>query len=218
MAIPGIFSKTIRYPSLTDVSPEPLALLRDAWIASKKKGNWVLSSDFDLSGLKAILPNLALLRLQHDPMRAKYEIVGPKLVKLLGRDPNGLWLDQVYPDDIKGEIHAAIRAVCDEGNAQFFVREYRVLAKRFGYRRLMLPLYKNLDDPKPTRVIVGIYPTSNKLKEAEQWRKAVKQAGSVTGHNMDRQHGVWEQQLRPLPAKPHNDSDHREEEDTWMVD
>lgn len=190
-----------------------------AWHAamdvSKKK---VLEPDFKTDQLASVIQNMALLTLNHDPLVARYEIVGSALVRLLGSDPTGKEIAQVYPRSIGKEVYAALAAVSDDKTLRYTVREFRVLMHHYGYRRLILPLYHPQDAAHPSRAIIGIYPTDRGLTNAFQWKRGVKKAEKIVQALDQNAQTAWVRSLKREKFKPLDDAQEPSKGDFFLVD
>lgn len=166
-----IWSRTSRYMSMDDVYPPPLKELYEYWQSKTRNREPPAQADLKIGDFPQCLNNIALIQIQSDFEDSRYLIVGGALKRLLGKDPVGKTLSEVYEPEIASEVATALQKVAVSGVPSFYVREFQILGKSFGYCRLLLPLQTKravID-----RVLIGIYPTSAALTHARQWQSAV---------------------------------------------
>lgn len=168
-----IWSRTSEYLSLESITPKPLADLLAYWRRCRATGSVPRQADMAVSAFPDCLSNIALVQLAGDPEQSRYLIVGDALKSLLGENPVGRSLTEVYSEDIAAEVAEALRKVARTREPSFYTREFQILGKSFGYYRLLLPLRVQGDAVE--RVLVGIYPTTGELRSAKQWRSALEE-------------------------------------------
>lgn len=164
-----IWSRTAEYLSLEDIRPPPLAELHAYWLARCPEGDVPRQMELSPRDLGASVRNTALIDIEQAPPGARYVLVGDALKRLLGRDPTGHRVDEIYGPTIAREVYGAFGRVAEARTASFYVREFQILGKSFGYYRLLLPLRLG-EDKAIRRILIGIYPTSDRLNEARDWR------------------------------------------------
>lgn len=157
--------------NMGDMYPTPLRDLYDYSFSKTVNGEPPRQSALKIADFPKCLANIALVRIESDFEESRYLIVGSALKRLLGRDPVGKPLYEVSRQDIATEVASALQKVAVIGLPSFYVREFQILGKSFGYCRLLLPLQtkRSVID----RVLIGIYPTSASLTHAKQWQSAV---------------------------------------------
>jgi len=171
-----IWSNTAEFMSLEHIQPQPMAELHQYWEDRVKEGQPPTQKDLSIRDMPDCLDNIALLDIgitdkERPRLQAKYLIIGEALKKLLGSDPTGLPIEDVYADNIAEEIYGAIKKCAKQRQALYFRREFQILNKSFGYNRLMLPL--RLNGERVARVLICIYPLDKNLVSAEQWQNEV---------------------------------------------
>ena len=166
-----IWSRTSRYMSMDDVYPTPLRSLYQYWNSKSNNSIPPEQSDLNISDFRHCLNNIALIEIESEFEESRYLIVGSALKQLLGKDPIGKTIGEVYARDIAAEVAGALQTVAVNGIPSFYVREFQIFGKSFGYCRLLLPLRarRTVID----RILIGIYPTSTTLTHAKQWQSAV---------------------------------------------
>ena len=167
-----IWSNTAEFMSLEDIRPAAMADLYAYWRQAFQNDGPPRQKDLTIQGMPPeCLDHIALLDLANPPTKAKYLIIGAALKKLLGADPTGQYIQDVYPESIHTEIQAAFAKAAQRQEALYFRREFQVLTKSFGYDRLIMPL--RLDGPTIRRILICIYPLDPKLTSANQWQNEV---------------------------------------------
>ena len=163
------WARTAQYLSLAEVNPPPLRNLHAYWHACAGLDSIPAQRDLDPRKFADVHANIALVAMGGEPARARYLLVGAALKRLLGRDPTGLFIEQVYPHRTAQEIYTAFDAVRASRTPSFYQRDFQILGRSFGYWRLLLPL--RLSGHAIERILIGIYPTSTDLRHAAQWQE-----------------------------------------------
>ncbi len=166
-----LWSSHAAYRSLSEVTPPPLATLFTRWERAADGGHVPALGQILDRSLSPILPNLALIDVGGRVMQARYRIVGEALVRLLGRDPAGRLVEEVYSPQIAADVYDSIGRALAQRRPTFYTREFTILKRRFGYHRLMLPV--TLHGSQDRHVVLGIYPSSTDFTRAEQWQSAL---------------------------------------------
>lgn len=167
----GIWHRTSSYPSLDDVQPAALQAMLAAWQRACGTSDVPRTAEMPVNALQAVLPNMALIALGEHADDARYLVFGPALRLLLGRDPTGLAIREVYARDIAQEVLEALGRVREMRRPLFYRRDFRILGREFGYKRLMLPLRDGAN--RISHVALGIYPVQPDLRHASQWQSVV---------------------------------------------
>ena len=95
-------------------------------------------ADLDPVDIAYCLGNVALVEI--GPLfRPRYRLVGTKLAELLGEDPTGRYLDEMYSPAIRSEALGAYRRTVETGTPDYTERVFNLLFLKFGYYRLLLP-------------------------------------------------------------------------------
>ena len=85
----------IRAAQVTELGSGALLKLESYWL-SKRQGRAMPSrADIDPSEIKDLLPHILMARLEYDPLRVKYTIVGTASARASAFDYTGLYLDQL---------------------------------------------------------------------------------------------------------------------------
>ncbi len=174
-----LYSRTQEYKSLTDIQPVPLQRLYDYWKGAQFDQDVPRQRDVSPAKVPECMGNIALVGLELKPARARYIIVGRNLKRLLGRDPTGMTVEQAYSKSVAREVYAAFGKTVRSRAATFYKREYNILGQRFGYYRLILPL--RLEDTRVSRLLIGIYPTDDRVTDAKPWQRALKKLTNSQG-------------------------------------
>lgn len=128
-----------------------LATLMTYWHQKRGKRAMPARADIEPAELKAMLPHIFMVDVEHDPFRLRYRLVGSALVDVLGQDIKGKYLDEMpllfrtfaagaYEEVVK------VRVPC--------YKEVRGIAAYFrvAYKRLLLPLST---DGQTINIILG---------------------------------------------------------------
>lgn len=167
-----IWAKTQEYQDPSAIEPIELKELHSHWIRARTSADAPRQEDFSIDAVKQFAGNIALVSLETGPKRARYMLVGQNLKRLLGKDPTGQTIEEVYPPDTAKEVYEAFGKTVHERDASFYQRSYVILGKRFGYYRLIMPM--RLNDEEIRRLLIGIYPTDPRITDSEGWQAALK--------------------------------------------
>jgi hypothetical protein len=179
MARYRIWSNTAEYLSLGAIERLEMAELHRYWDSFVVDGRPPLQKDLSVHEMPECLANIALLDVsvpqqEHRdvpdgfPLRARYLMVGDALKSLLGENPTGRLVSDVYKRGVAIEVSRALAKAMDTRGALYYRREFQILTKSFGYDRLILPMRLQGEDVR--RILLCIYPLSDRLVSAEQWR------------------------------------------------
>jgi|GEM_PF-2555530 len=175
-----IWSNTAEYLSLNALQRPDMAGLYEYWKDAGDGDAPPRQKDLAIHEMPDCLSNIALLDIAPPgpedadalpagfPIRARYLMVGDSLKKLLGEDPTGLLINEVYSKDVAEEVARALHKAMDTRRALYYRREFQILTKSFGYDRLILPM--RLQGTEVRRILLCIYPLDAKLTSADQWR------------------------------------------------
>lgn len=191
---------------LVAIKPGPLTQLLACWTRARADGRIPMLAKVLNPSLRPMMPNMALLQLSADGATARYVVVGAALVRLLGKDPTGRLVDEVYSRAISDEVNQALGSAAASGLPAFYQREFRILGRIFGYNRLMLPVAR--DDAGVSHVILALYPIKADLKDAAQWQDVLRQ--SQVSRKTSGTEWAWDLESRPkdAPVDP---------EDYWLI-
>jgi hypothetical protein len=117
------------------------------------------------------IANLAIVDIEHGPLRPRYRVVGSRLSHLAGRDLAGRYVDELYAEEIRAEAMKAYGMCVAEGVPHYTHRRFRFPFRRFGYHRLMLPFAGPAG--AVDRVLLAIYPDSEAIETAVDWQRYV---------------------------------------------
>lgn len=173
-----IWSNTAEYLSLSAIHRPEMAGLHAYWHEAGE-GQPPRQKDLAVHEMPQCLGNIALLDVGPAagddpdlppgfPIRARYLMVGEALKSLLGEDPTGHLINEVYSDDVAREVGRALLKSVETRTALYYRREFQILTKSFGYDRLVLPM--RLQGNEIRRILLCIYPLDAKLTSAKQWR------------------------------------------------
>lgn len=162
------FHQTRKVFDLSQIEPEPAKALHDYWMSMADGPGLPRRKHLDLTSLRPVMGNLALLEVTRMPFRVRYRIVGTELVRLLGFNPTGKPVDELYDPQIVDEVHETIQKATLYRKPRFDVKEFRIFNTSLGYRRLVLPLEKEADGKQ--YIILCIHPIQSWLQTAADWK------------------------------------------------
>jgi len=148
--------------------PEPLARLCDVWEDLRAGRGLPDRTDLDPASIAFALGNVALVDIEHAPLRARYRLVGIHLVELWGRELKGRYVDEVYAEPIATEAMQAYARVIETREPLYMRRTFRLSFGLLGYHRLMLPFHTGTPD-RVDLVAVALYPTSPRVRTVMDW-------------------------------------------------
>jgi len=132
--------------ALEDELPEcasRVAELHHYWRAIKPP-EWRMPGrrQFDPVAVPKLLPWLRLYDVQRDPLRFRYRLIGTELVRFMGHDPTGKWVDEMFPGVVGSYEYQVLETVAG-GQFKAYSRgaPIRVVSKdHLVAERLTLPL------------------------------------------------------------------------------
>lgn len=156
----------------------PLRHLLNAWRwAVRDARHPPILAEVMSPGLRGVTPNMALITVDAPAGTATYRLVGHNLVRLLGKDPSGREVHDVYPMPIAREVFAALQTVAQTGRPTFYRRDFMILGRSFGYFRLLLPVSRA---EAGAFVLLAIYPSSTQFFDAKQWQSHLDEAERIS--------------------------------------
>ena len=124
-------------------------------------------ADLDPTDIAYCLGHVALIEIE-PPFRPRYRLVGTRLVDLLGEDPTGRYVDEMYSTAIRGEALDAYRRTIETGEPDYAERVFNLLFLKFGYYRLLLP-FAWRSEGRADLVLAAFYPTDRAIRRAVDW-------------------------------------------------
>lgn len=163
-----VWSWTAHALSTGTVEAPQLQRLRDVWTRCQDDFGRPWLARFNPSDLGPVLRHVALVDVVRGAASARYRLVGPALIRLYGGDLTGRAVADCYSGAILDEVMAAYRHVIERREPLYSTREFQILGRSFGYRRLLAPLTR--DGEAVSHIVLGIVPARRDLTEAAQWR------------------------------------------------
>jgi hypothetical protein len=84
-----------RYRGIEDVPSTRARRMHQYWLGKKGERAMPARSDIDPSEIKDLLPNVILSRLEYEPFRVLYKLIGTRAVENAGMDYSGRYLDEL---------------------------------------------------------------------------------------------------------------------------
>jgi len=149
------------------VRTSELRRLLQHWYKLKGARPLPLRADLDPVEIAYCLGNVALVEIE-PPFRPRYRLVGTKLADLLGEDPTGRYLDEMYSTAIRSEALAAYRRTIETGEPDYTERVFNLLFLKLGYYRLLLP-FSHRSEGRADLVLAAFFPTDRSIRRAVDW-------------------------------------------------
>jgi hypothetical protein len=144
-----------------------LRRLLQHWYTLKGERPLPRRADLDPTDIAYCLGNVALVEIEQ-PFRPRYRLVGTRLADLLGDDPTGHYVDEMYSAGIRQEALDAYRRTVETGEPDYAERIFSLLFMKFGYYRLMLPFAWRTEG-RADLVVVAFFPTDRTIRRAVDW-------------------------------------------------
>lgn len=133
-------------------------LVRDAyayWVGKKNGDRLPARADIDPVDIPRILPHISLVEREAETGRYRYRLFGSALVDILGREPTGKYLDEIYPDFEQSESRRYRDQVFEMGKPSHRIgRPSLRFPKDFvTVERLYLPL---AEDGRRVDMVMGV--------------------------------------------------------------
>jgi hypothetical protein len=120
---------------------EPLKKLLAYWLEKKGDRRAPSRADIDPLDIVPLLPHVVMIDVERDPQRFRYRLVGTEIVRQLGRDLTGRYLDELEHNPRVAAIAAEYARVAAWGAPVCATWEYtREDGRHIRYERLALPL------------------------------------------------------------------------------
>ena len=88
----------IRAAQIADLGSQPLLRLEAYWLSKRGDRRMPSRADIDPADIKELLPQIIMARIEHDPLRVKYSVVGTLCARSAGFDYTGRYLDELRFD------------------------------------------------------------------------------------------------------------------------
>jgi hypothetical protein len=133
----------IRAATIAELQSMPISRLESYWLEKRGQRLMPARADLDPADIKDLLPQIILARIEHEPLRIKYAVIGTASADAAGFDYTGRYLDELHFDS---EIDTDWTAIYQE-----LVREKKPIAGTC--------LFKTATLERPYRV--AVFPLSN---------------------------------------------------------
>ena len=104
-----------RYRGIEEVPSTRARRMHQYWLDKKGARAMPARSDIDPSEIKDLLPNVILTRLEYEPFRVLYKLIGTRAVENAGIDYSGRYLDQIdFVSEFGTDWPAIYRGIADD--------------------------------------------------------------------------------------------------------
>lgn len=101
-------------------------------------------TDFDPSDITDLLPNIALIDVERNPLRFRYRLYGTAIAALRGQDLTGFYFDDPALSDVVEPIRSGNYEVVESKQPHYVDANYPSYSGRYGhFYRLALPMSTN---------------------------------------------------------------------------
>lgn len=144
-----------------------LRRLLQHWHDLKGERSLPRRADLDPTAIAYCLGNIALVEIEPS-FRPRYRLVGTRLADLLGEDPTGRYVDEMYSTGVRTEALSAYRRTIETGEPDYAERTTNLLFLKFGYYRLLLP-FAWRSEGQADLVVAAFFQTDRALRQAVAW-------------------------------------------------
>lgn len=117
-----------------------LRLLLDQWRAASRQGLMPTRDFIDPGKLGDLMGWIFLYRIERDPLRFRYLLCGPKLVRRIGLDLTGKHVDEHPQPEARDGILATLTAVTTTGRPHRREAPRRIMDRDMTTEAMVLPL------------------------------------------------------------------------------
>lgn len=110
----------IRAATVADLNSPQISRLEAYWLEKRGQRLMPARADLDPADIKDLLPQIILVRIEHEPLRVKYAVIGTASADAAGFDYTGRYLDELQ---FESEIDTDWPAIYEE-----LVREKKPIA------------------------------------------------------------------------------------------
>ena len=154
-------------PGRPTIQTTELRRLLQLWHDLKGERLLPRRADLDPTGIAYCLGNIALVEIEPS-FRPRYRLVGTRLADLLGEDPTGRSVDEMYATGVRNEALAAYRRTVETGEPDYSERTFNLLFLKFGYYRLLLP-FAWRSGGEADLIVAAFFPTDRAFRQAIDW-------------------------------------------------
>jgi hypothetical protein len=123
------------------------------WLGKKGRRRAPRRADIDPAEIASLMPHVGLVDVHREPMRFRYRLLGTEVVRGLGLELTGRFLDEVPLDDHQCAIAREYTCVAERAEPVCATWEYtRPDGRHVRYERLGLPL---MSDGKTVDMLFG---------------------------------------------------------------
>jgi len=130
-----------RVASIAELGSEPLSRLEAYWLEKRGTRPLPARADLDPADIKDLLPQIILVRIEHDPLRVRYTVVGTASAAAAGFDYTGRYLDDLHFDsEVDTDWMAIYRELVREKQPIAGICQFRLSSVARPYRVAVFPL------------------------------------------------------------------------------
>ena len=135
-----------RIASIADLGSEPLSRLEAYWLAKRGSRLMPARADIDPADIKELLPQIILTRIEHDPLRVRYAVVGTASATAAGIDYTGRYLDELrFDSEVDTDWSAIYRELVREKRPIAGICQFKLTSVARPYRVALFPLSNDGD-------------------------------------------------------------------------
>jgi len=103
--------------------PEPIhpriAEIYAHWLTLAPPGRLPGRQHFDPIRIPHLLPSLWLTEIERDPLRFRYRLIGTRIVRAVGMDRTGAYLDEAHPNFYETSAYTALKAIMEDAQPRW---------------------------------------------------------------------------------------------------
>ncbi|MFN0262935.1 hypothetical protein ACKTEK_03555 [Tepidamorphus sp. 3E244] len=177
-----------------DIRPCEVRDLFDHWYLAGRIDAAPKRNELELSILRPLMENLALVQVSVNPPDVRYHIVGEGLQRLLGVDPTGQRPHDIFLPKIADDVCSAILKSFVVGQPSYEQCSFTIFGADIGYRRMLLPLAKEGVDTG--YVIICAHPNQKWLQSARDWQLRILAASQGLSSMTESAWEEWSEEMK----------------------
>jgi hypothetical protein len=131
----------IRAVAIADLKSPQISRLEAYWLEKRQGRVMPARADIDPAEIKDLLPQIILTRVEHNPLRVKYTVIGTASAEAAGFDYTGRYLDELHFDsEVDTDWPAIYRELVHERRPIAGTCLFKTMALERAYRVGVFPL------------------------------------------------------------------------------